>query len=330
MRITQIFVTLLIFVLISSCGSDPIAEGEKAFQAEQYLQAVKFFNAAKLKDPTNTLMDEKIALCYMRHGEMLYNKSKNVKSFSGNFEKGTQVVPEKTSAEFKKEYSRLLFRLGEAYNNTKPENDLQKSEFLENTLNYLDQALYEDENNTAAAELLQSVQEANFEKMFTTGQEMFDKAEKTGNHDLYLSSEYYLKRAAKFAVDVTPVEKLLSKVRAKAISVPNISGEMGFAIADYDRQPTSTIIMVYLQNYISSPVTINLNNFELMDVEGNTYPLDQEMMAKVDPKQLLKAKAINEMEVAQGVIAFKVSKSVKLQSIGYILDSGKTVLKYFP
>jgi hypothetical protein len=330
MRISQFFAAVLILVLISGCGSDPIAEGEKAFQAEQYLQAAKFFGEAKKKDPNNTLMDEKIALCYMRHGELLYNKTKNINSLSGNFEKGVENIPENTSDAFKKEYSRLLFVLGEAYNNAKAENDIQKSEYLENTLNYLDQALYEDENNTAATELLQTVQEANFEKMYSEGQKLYDKAEKTGSDDLYLSAEYYLKRAVMFTDDPAPVEKLLSKVRAKAISVPNISGEMGFAIADYDRQANSTIIMVYLQNYISSPVTIKLNNFELMDVEGNTYPLDPEMMAKVNQAQLLKEKTIKEMEVAQGVIAFKAPRSVKLQHIGYILDSGRTVLKYFP
>jgi hypothetical protein len=275
-------------------------------------------------------MDEKIALCYMRHGEMLYNKAKNIKALSGNFEKGVQLIPEKTSDEFKKEYSRLLFVLGEAYNNAKPENDIQKSEYLDNTLNYLDQALYEDENNKAAEDLLQSVQEANFEKMFTQGQDLYEKAQKTNNDNLYLNAEYYLNRANKFAQGDNRVAKLLSKVREKSITVPNISGEMGFAIADYDRQPNSTIIFVYLQNYISDPVTINSKNFELMDPDGNTYPLDPEMMAKVDQTHLLKTKTIKEMETAEGIIAFKVAKNIKLDYIGYLLDSGKIVKKNFP
>jgi hypothetical protein len=330
MRINHMLTALLVLVLFSACGSDPIAEGEKAFQAEQYLQAAKFFNEAKKKDPTNTLMDEKIALCYMRHGESLYNKAKNIKALSGNFEKGVQFIPEKTSDEFKKEYSRLLFILGEAYNNTKPENDIQKSEYLENTLNYLDQALYEDENNKAAEDLLQAVQETNFEKMFTKGQELFDKAQSTKNDNLYLTSEYYLNRANKFAPEDDRVSKLLSQVRAKSISVPNISGEMGFAIADYDRQPNSMIVFAYLQNYISNPTTIDPKNFELMDFDGNTYPLDPDMMAKMDQTKLLRTKTIKEMEVAEGIIAFKVPKNIKLEYIGYLLDSGKTVKKYFP
>jgi hypothetical protein len=330
MRLNHIITAAIVIILFIACGSDPIVEGEKAFQAEQFTQAAKFFAEAKKKDPSNTLMDEKIALCLMRHGEKLYEKAKNIKALSGNFEKGMEKIPEKTSAEFKKEYSRLLFVLGKAYNDAKPENDIQKSEYLENTLNYLDQALYEYENNTAAEELLQSVQEANFEKMFTKGKELFEKGKKTKNFNLYLNAEYYLNQANKFASDNTEVSKLLSKVRAEAISVPNISGEMGFAIADISREPNSIILLVYLQNYLSDPATIDPKNFELMDMDGNTYPLDPETMAKLDAKLLLKTKKIKELEVAEGIIAFKAAKSVKLEYIGYFLDSGKNIKKYFP
>ena len=330
MRAYHFLGVFIIFAIFISCSSDPAIEGEKVYQSGQFMQAAKLFNEAKKKDPANSLMDEKIALCYMRYGEMLYNKAKNIKTLEGNFEKAMNVIPEKTSPEFKKEYSRLLFILGKAYNEAKPENDIQKTEYLENTLNYLDQALYEDENNKEAEELLQSVQEANFEKMFNQGQALYEKAQKTKNDNLYLNAEYYLNRANKFSAGDNRVSKLLSKVRAKSMAVPNISGEMGFAIAEYDRQPNSTIVYAYLQNYISNPITIDPKNFELVDLDGNTYPLDPDMMVKVDQSKLLKKKSIKEMEVAEGILAFKVPKSVKLESIGYLLDSGKTVKKYFP
>ena len=83
MRLNHILAAIIVIVLLSACGGDPIADGEKAFQAEQYTQAAKFFAEVKKKDPSNTLMDEKIALCFMRHGELLYKRAKNIMGLSG-------------------------------------------------------------------------------------------------------------------------------------------------------------------------------------------------------------------------------------------------------
>ena len=56
----------------------------------------------------------------MLKGQGLYSKTRNVRSFVGNFEIGQSYIPEQTTEEFKKQYSVLLFELGKAYNIAKP------------------------------------------------------------------------------------------------------------------------------------------------------------------------------------------------------------------
>jgi tetratricopeptide (TPR) repeat protein len=229
--ILTIFV-LIIFIL-SQCGSNPAEEGEQAFQKGNYNLAIKHFLEARKQDPSNNILNEKIALAYMYRGEELFSKTKNIKSFSGNFEKSNDFIPENPSVEFKENYSKILYSLAKGYNDSNPQNDIEKEEFLNKSITYLEEATFQDESNSQAAELLEQIKTENFQKMLDKGKDFHNKARKQGKNDLYFTAEYYYKKAAYFDIHNEEAKKLLSKTRGKTLSILNIQEDLAIAIADY-------------------------------------------------------------------------------------------------
>ena len=127
-KIISSFIILCCLAFLTiQCGSDPAVEGDNAFKSANYNLAVKHFLDARKQNPAEKqTYEEKIALSYMLRGKSLYEKSRNIKSFSGNFEKSLEYIPENPSDFFKKEYSEILFALGNGYLQSKPENEIQK------------------------------------------------------------------------------------------------------------------------------------------------------------------------------------------------------------
>jgi hypothetical protein len=164
--------------------------------------------------------------------------------------------------------------------------------------------------------------------MMEKGREYFNNARKTGNNDLYLTAEYYFKKAVYFDPDNKEAQEYLSKTREKTISILNIQEDLALAIVDQLRNQNNFILDIGMHNYTNFPVSINIDNFELKDIEGNTYHLDEEMMNKFPNK--LKGQEIKGGETIKGFIAFKVAKNTKLESISYTRETGEVVKKYFP
>jgi tetratricopeptide (TPR) repeat protein len=318
----------LIFLLFIGCGSDPAVEGQKALNNGEYAQAILKFNEAKKKDPNNTTYDEKIALAFMLQGKKLYERTKNIQSFSGNFDKGFSFIPEEPSTEFRIEFSKILFSIGKGYLDTSPENEIQKQEYLTKGMDYLESAVANDEKNEEAKDLLVDFKSKNLNKMMDKGKEYYNKAKKTGNNDLYLTSEYYFKKAVYFDPDNQEAKEYLSKIRKETMKILNIQEDLTFAIADQLRNPDNLMLDLDIHNYTDFSLPISVNNFELKDIDGNTYSLDKVTMNKFP--RILKDQEVGGGKTVSGIIAFKVTKNVKLESISYTRDNGEMVKKYFP
>ncbi len=172
-------IIILSFALLNLyCGSDPVAEANKAFESGNYAQALKLFLEAKAKNPQDQSITEKIALIYMHRGQELYQKSNNIKSFSGNYDKALTYIPENPNEEFKKPYSKLLLALARGYLNSKPQNDIEKDDFLNKAIAYMEDAIYNDQNNTSAESLLTVVKTQNFQQMLDKGKEIYAQGKK--------------------------------------------------------------------------------------------------------------------------------------------------------
>ena len=335
MKTIKILLSLAILFALSlmtmQCGSDPAVEGEKAFESANYNLAIKHFLEARKSNPAEKqTFEEKIALSYMLRGKSLYERSQNVKSFSGNFEKSLEYIPENPSDYFKKEYSNILFALGSGYLQTKPENEIQKEEYLNKAIQYLEDALYNDENNTSADSLLERIKADNFQKMLNKGNDFYSKAQKTKNGDHYITAEYYFQRASYFDIHNDEAKKMLAKTRAKTLSVLNNREDFAMAIADMNRQSNSLILDLTIKNYATSPVDIDINKFELVDLDGKTYPPDKKMMESKFKGKIMKNQKLAELKFADGIIVFSIPSKVKIDYLGYRLYEDETVKKYFP
>lgn len=313
------------------CGSDPAVEGEKAFESANYNLAISNFLEARKSNPAEKqTYEEKIALSYMLKGKTLYERSRNVKSFSGNFEKSLEYIPDNPSDYFKKEYSKILFALGHGYQKARPENEIQKEEYLNKSIQYLEDAMYNDENNTSADSLLEKIKADNFQKMLNKGNDFYTKAGKTKNGDHYITAEYYFQRASYFDIHNNEAKKMLSKTRNKTLSVLNNREDFAMAVADMNRQSKALILDLTIKNYATSPVAIDIKNFELVDLDGKTYPLNKNMMDTKFKGKRMKNQELAELKFADGIIVFSIPSKVKIEYLGYRLNEDETVKKYFP
>ena len=119
---TILFIFLLSLVLLY-CGTNHEKEGEAAFLNKEYTIAINHFKQALPNSLNKDGVREKLALSYFYRGEELYEKTRNLKAFAGNFEQAEKNLPEYPNESFSKEYSRIMYELGKAYSVTNPINN---------------------------------------------------------------------------------------------------------------------------------------------------------------------------------------------------------------
>lgn len=335
MRLFSNFVLSVILISFSFslfyCGGNSAEEAEKAFQSGNYKMAIQLFGKAREQDPNNQMYNEKIALSFMHRGLDFFKKTNNIKAFAGNFEKSSEYIPESPSPEFKISYSAMLFKLGEAYIKSKPQNDIQREEFLNNSLTNLEEALFLDENNTSADSLMAKIKVDNFQKMLDKGKDLYTKARKQKNYDMYFSAEYYFKKAAYFDVHNEEVKDLLSATRKRTLPVLNYRDDIALAIAETKRNKNKLILDIRVKNYLTDPIEVNIENFKIFDLEGNTYPIDKAWMEKNLGKSSLKNTKLDQKKTfVDGIIVLSVPKNIKPDYLSYKVSDSKESKKYFP
>ena len=320
---------LLMALLNMYCGSNPANEAEKALQAGNYGMALKLFLEAKTKNPQDQNIAEKIALAYMYRGQELYQKSNNIKSFSGNYDKAQPYVPENPSDEFKKTYSKLLLALATGYLNSRPQNDIEREDFLNRAIAHVEDAIYNDQYNTSAESLLTTVKTENFQKMLDKGKDLYAQGKKQNNNDLYFSAEYYFKKASEFDIYNDEAKKLLSQVRKETLKVANIKDDLAIAIIEIQPLAGDLVLDITLRNHLPDPVPVSVDNFVLTDTEGNTYSPDKSLMDSKFGGNKFKNGNANPGD-NNGILAFKVPPGKKAEYLGYKLADGQLTKKYFP
>lgn len=330
---TQITIYISLFVMINTsffCGSNPIEEGQKAYDKADYKLALKYFSEARKDQPENQAIKEKMALSYMMHGKNLYEKTRNIKTFYGNFTRGEEFVPDVPSEEFQTEYSNLLFDLARAYISAKPENEIQKEEYLNKSISSLENSLGYNPENKPAEDLLNKIKADNFSSMLEKGKSLFAQAKKQRNNDLYFAAEYYFIKANNFDPQNKEAEQYLSKTRAQTLDVPDIQQDLALAIGDHSYTKGCYLMYVEMQNNTPESIEVRLDNFNLFDKDGNMYSIDKEMMAKLKKDTVMPEKQLSDRKSNGGIIAFKMAKKKDIDYLAYQLSESKTVKKYFP
>jgi len=324
----------IISLLLVNCEStDYTVEAKKAMDNANYSDAIKLWEKAKAQENYDESNDQKLALAYMLKGQELFDKTRNVRSFAGNFEIGQSHIPEKTSDDFKNQYSKILYTIGKAYNVAKPKNDVEKVDFFSNALNSLKESLVQDSTNAESAALLEEIKQNKFQGLIDKGKDAYKKGVKTGNVNYYFTAEYYLKQAMEFESANQEILTYLKKVERKTLSVLNYRDGLSIAILKEEYQKDDCLIFVAIRNYLNENVNLRLNNFKLVDKNGESHKVYAKGMkvqelfgATVLTDTIL---SVNNPEI-DGILVFNLQEKPKLDYLSYQIKKNKEARKYFP
>jgi hypothetical protein len=331
-HLTYLFLVILAFSSIF-CGANLVEEGEKAYSAGDYTQAINLLTEAHKEDPINRSYYDLIFLSYLYRGEELYNKTRNVDAFDGNFEKATKYLPANPTVEFNKKYAQMLVSMARAYYSAKPKNDDEKDFYYENALQRVKQAKAIDSTNTSADSLLAQLKVDYFQNLVDKGEGLYKKAGRTGNADLYFMAEHYLKEAKDFEPDNKKINNLLNKIIQKTLPVLNYREDVSLAVAGFSRERKAIIMTLSIKNYTSEAIPLYLANFNLVDKQGNKYGVNEDEMKKRElfGETCIKNTVLNQNNPsASGIIAFNAPKDANLAYVNYFLGNDKTAKKVFP
>jgi len=163
MRPLTFFILIILTLSSIFCGVDLIEEGKKAFLNGDYTQAINFLSEAQEEDSSNHTYNDLICLAYLYRGEELYNKTRNVKAFDGNFAEAKKYLPHHPTLEFNKKFGKMLLSLARAYHTTKPKNDEEKEFNFENAVKRVKQAIAIDSTNQDAHSMLAQLKKDHFQ-----------------------------------------------------------------------------------------------------------------------------------------------------------------------
>jgi hypothetical protein len=315
------------------CGADLVEEGKKAYSAGDYTQAIKLLTQAQKEDSTNRSYDDMIFLAYLHRGEEIYHKTRNLDAFEGNFQKSKKYLPQNPSGELKKTYSSITLKLAKAFYNTKGRTESENDYNFDHSLRLVKQALTIDSTNSSADSMLAELKSAHFQGLIDKGENLYKKAGRTRNADLYFTAEYYLKEALQFEPDNQKILALLNKIVAKTLPVLNYREGISLAVAGLKSERKAISMTLSIKNYTSEPVSFNLNNVKLVDKGGNSYKVSEDEMKKIElfGETLIKTGTLNQTNPSlEGIIAFDAPPDVNIAYIESRLSNNKIARKYFP
>ena len=320
----------LISALLFNCGGNPEEDGDKSYAEGKFNQALSYYLQVKKSEPKNPKINEKIALSYMQKGLTLYNKTHNVESFAGNFEKGENFIPDsETSPQFDDGYSEMLHQLAKAYRQAKHSNEIQKEQYFTKTLDLLDLSLAYSPDNKEAENTLAEIKAENFEQTYQKGMRFLKQAKKEKNADLYLTAEHYLERSVFFDPENQEAQKNLKLVRNKTLTVLDMDSDFPMAVADKQYSGGFLLIAFTALNNSGEQMEFDPQKISLLDVNDQVIPLDLTQTEKFDDG-LAKKMTLPARKQIDGTLAFRVKKSLKIAAIHYELSVEKQVIKSFP
>lgn len=331
MKYVSIFVIIAFLLILIQCGGSKLEEGDANYTKGNYTQAINNYLAYKKSNPENKEINSKIALAYFKKGKKLFNRSKNIDSFSGNYEKAQKYLDESDlSADQKVEYSDLLYEFATAYYNTKPKNEIQKEQFFNNTLDYLSASLEQNPQNSKADSMLNHIYMENFQKMFDEGVKFYTRAKKESNNpDLYISAENYFTKAVKYNSESEEAKKYLNDTHKKTLGILQNIHPLSFCVPNYKIEKNACFIAIAIKNFSMDPITFDLNSLILNTVDGQKINAD--LKKTVELKKALQEKTeLKPRALVDGQIIYTIAPGTKLESISYSQDGQVLVTKYFP
>ena len=332
MKYFQYMLLVILSYFLLYCGADYAAEGTMAFVKKDYSETIRLLTLAQREDSTNHSYNEKICISYLYRGEELYVRTRNLKAFDGNFKKAQGYLPAKPSKEFEKIYCDMHVSLAKAYITSKASSKDEKELNIEQGLNAVKAALTIDSTNVIADSLLVSLKNDHFQGLIDKGKNLYNKARRTRNPDLYFTAEYYLKEAQIFESDNQQINSLLQKITQQTLPVLNYREGISMAIAGVTRERKAIIMNLSIKNYTSIPMNLVLENFTLVDNQGEVYQVNEHEMRKRElfGEECLADTVLNSSNPGlSGIIAFDAPTDIKIAYVNYKIGQNRVSRKYF-
>ncbi len=329
--ISAVLLLLMMVTLIYRCGSNNEAEGDQAYAGGKYDQAINYYLKAKKERPEDASIKGKIALSYMQKGLFLYRRTQNLEAFTGNFEKAKDFIPkENPTVHFDTTYSRLLYELARAYHEARPANEIQKEQYFNNKLKHLEKAIQIHAENQAARDFLQQIREDNFQRMYDKGLSLFKQARRERrNGDLFLSAEYYLRKAVDFDPQNVEARNYLKQVRNETISILDMDQILPIAVAAQKQMGGRRLLDLAVLNNSGETLVFDPNQLTIVDRRGNSHAFDPEETKRYEGG-LTEARTLKAREQLNATIAVALPASAEADRLVYKIDDEETVVKYFP
>ena len=333
MKYYQPLVLILSFIILQFCSDDIAEQGKQAFLEKNYSDSIKLLTTPELdRQGRDNNINEILVLSYMYRGQELYEKTKNVKSFSGNYRSSSKYLPDSVSSDFRIQYSTLLANLAEAYANTRAENDFEQEKFDNSSIEIVNLAIKYDSTNNVAHDLHNNLKERNFKSLLKKANTLYAKAKKIDDADLYFAAEACLNDAANYDLNNPDVINLRRQIRRSTLGILNYSDGVSLAVTDRIYDKGKLVMLLSVKNYKNKPVSVSPDKIELIDVRGNSYPVDKEEMRvrSIFGQKILEPKKLDANNpYTNGIIAFDIPKSMPISYI-VLKDNGDEITrKYF-
>lgn len=331
--IKYIFSAILPFIL-SGCGSDPSGEALTAYHEKDYSTAIRLFKEARTVNKSDTLFQDQLALSYLYRGKDLYEKTRNLDAFTGNYKQAAEYIPEDRSQAFRKQYSQLLRDLAEAYRQTKPSTDLEKETYFDQSVNMVKLAIKEDSTNQDAIALLADIKQEHFEGLINKAKDLYNSAAQKGQLDLFFVSEYVFNQAAALESGNPVITDYLKRIKSNTLDVLNYRDGVALAVTGQRHSRSRLSLEVSIRNYLPTPLSMKLDHFKVVDMDGNdSFAIDRKAMKQ---NKLLGKTVLEDMvldannPIAEGNLVFEVPENVEIRYIAYRYNGNEESRKYFP
>ena len=332
MRVLNSLLILFTTIIFYNCGSNIAEKGRQAYNDGDYNQAIQLLTAAKNEKNLDNDVDEMIVLSYMYRGKELYDKTQNLKSFSGNYISALKHLPKSPTADFRSKYNDLLIELARAYKDTKPKTESEHEENFRKSINIIDQVLKEDSTKAEAKTLFSEIEVLIFKKYLDKANTLYTKAKKTDDWDLFFNAESYLQDAEKLNPNSNDVKALRQKIRRETLGVLNYRDGVSLAVTERMYEKGKMIMFLVVKNYKNKPLQFDPTEIELVDLKGNVYNIDKEEMRvrELFGQIPIKAKTLNGNEpLTEGLIAFDAPKDLAISYLALNVNGEQITRKYF-
>jgi len=298
-------VTVLVgFILFAGCSKSPIEAGDSAFEQQNYAEALTHYMEAFKQEPNSPSLKGKIATCYFKEGEKIYERTRVIKAFEARVKSGMLNMPEYASDGLKKTVSETHFKLAQAYQEAKPDNPYQEKEYLNNALQNLETSLKFDSTNIDAQQALTQIKEAHLSEILEKGIAAYKKGK---SDDLqYIASDYYLSQALKMDPENEEANKYLRLTRKKSLNLLDPGLEVPIAVTDRMQNPEYTAFLIVAYSQLPENLYISAGNFVLVKKGG------EEIRGKTSNMFTLpfEGTTLSNGEETSGVVAFPTTSEL--------------------